>query len=764
MLNVEDSIGVDASLRPRRAHARPRRTGGLRDPLLQIGLIVIAVVVGNALYLLGIFDPNPMAQVSDMAVFGSHGLFAGVNAIDPNSGFTAQALGHRSILDWFSGHVPWWNPFEGIGSPLAGEMQAASFFPPTIFLALANGQLFSHIVLELTAGITTYLLLRRLITSGWVAAMGGAAFALNGTFATIEHAPVNTIAFLPMLLLGIELSREASVKHRRGGWALIAIALALSIYAGFPEMSFIDGILALIWFLARARRLGRNAGLSYLRKFAAGGCTGLLLSAPILAAFVGYLPYADIGGHSKGFANASFPAAAVPRLIFPYVFGPLHGFNSFDRSGTLSTLWVEGSLSMSIVVLAAVGLFGRNHRVLRICLVVWILVSMGKTYGFTPATDVMNLIPGIRITAFADYATASWEFAAIVLAALGLDDLVSGRVGKRWVAVALVGILAFALAGARSALALVRQLTGAPHASTWANTSIVAGLAVVVLIGAIALFVPPRLRLVPVVVIVLLESLAVFVVPELSAPRHVTLDTRPVEYLQKHAGLYRFYSLGPVQPNYGSYFSIPSITTNDLPIPKLWKSYVAGRLDTNVNPLIFNGTSRLTTAGPTPAEELIRNLAAYEAISVKYVVIPNGLLLPASFPSASWPVVFHDRWTSIVQLPDPVPPFHAQGSSCAVGDESADAATISCNRSTTLVREELFMPGWSATVNGRATVVLKSGGLVQSIRVPGGQSRVVFHYQPPDTDLALWAFLVGLVLLVGGPRLASRIGRAQHRR
>ena len=764
MSNVEDSTRVERSPQPRRLHARPRRSRGLGDPLLQIGLIVAAVVVGNALYLFGIFDPNPMAQVSDMAVYGSHGLFAGVNAIDPNSGFTAQALGHRSILDWFSGHVPWWNPFEGIGSPLAGEMQAASFFPLTVLLAFANGQLFFHIVLELTAGISTYLLLRRLVSSGWVAATGGVAFALNGTFATIEHAPANTIAFLPMLLLGIELSREASLKNRRGGWALIAVALALSIYAGFPEMSFIDGILALVWFLARARRLGRDAGLSYLRKFAAGGFTGLLLSAPILTAFVGYLPYADIGNHNGGFGDASFPVAAVPRLIFPYVFGPLTGFKAFDPSATLSSIWVEGSLSMSIAVLAAVGLFGRNHRVLRICLVLWIVLAMGKTYGFGPATDVLNLIPGIRITAFSDYATTSWELAAIVLAALGLDDLVGGRVRKRWVVVALVGIVAFGLAGSQSALAVVRQLVGAPHAFVWANASVVAGFAIVILIGAIALFVPPRMRLVPLVAIVLLESLVVFVIPELSAPRHVTLDTRPVEYLQKHLGLYRFYSLGPIQPNYGSYFSIASITTNDLPIPKLWKSYVAEKLDTNVNPLIFNGTSRQFTTGPTPAEELIANLGAYEAISVKYVIVPNGLPLPTSSAISSWPVVFHDRWDSILEMPAPVPLFHTPGSVCALSKETNASATISCNHSTTLVREELFMPGWSATIDGRRTAVVKSGGLVQSIRVPRGRSLVVFHYQPPDTDLALCGFLVGLILLLGGPRLASRVSSARHRR
>ena len=41
----------------------------------------------------------------------------------------SQALGHRAALDWTHLRVPWWNPYEGTGMPLAGEMQSGALSP-----------------------------------------------------------------------------------------------------------------------------------------------------------------------------------------------------------------------------------------------------------------------------------------------------------------------------------------------------------------------------------------------------------------------------------------------------------------------------------------------------------------------------------------------------------------------------------------------------------------------------------------------------------
>src|SRR5205085_11322488 len=95
------------------------------------------------------------------------------------------------------------------------------------------------------AGLSTFLLLRRLSLGRWASGAGAIAFALNGTFAWLSHAPVNPVALLPALLLGVELAYTASRAGRRGGWWLIAVAAAGSFYAGFPEITYIGGLLGI---------------------------------------------------------------------------------------------------------------------------------------------------------------------------------------------------------------------------------------------------------------------------------------------------------------------------------------------------------------------------------------------------------------------------------------------------------------------------------------------------------------------------------------
>ena len=160
--------------------------------------VLAGVVVANLLYLVGVFDPNPLGPRSGLVSSLSPGPAPGFPVLDLNDGLTSQALGHRAMLEWLHGGVPWWNPYEGTGTPLAGEMASAGFFPPTLFTLLAGGQLFERMLLEMLAGVTTFLLLRRLSINRTAAAAGAIAFEVNGTFAWFAHAPINPIAFLPM--------------------------------------------------------------------------------------------------------------------------------------------------------------------------------------------------------------------------------------------------------------------------------------------------------------------------------------------------------------------------------------------------------------------------------------------------------------------------------------------------------------------------------------------------------------------------------------
>jgi len=198
---------------------------------LAISVLAAGVLLANLLYLCGIFQGDPSVHRSGIATSVKPNWFPGEYTIDPNDGFTSQALGHLAAMDWLHGHVPYWNHYEAAGTPLAGEMQSAAMFPLVVLLALPRGTLYLHALLELLAGVGTYLLLKRLGRSETAATVGGLAFALSGTFAWFTNAIFNPVAFLPLLVLSVEIFRSRARERRRLGWTLMATSLALSLYA-----------------------------------------------------------------------------------------------------------------------------------------------------------------------------------------------------------------------------------------------------------------------------------------------------------------------------------------------------------------------------------------------------------------------------------------------------------------------------------------------------------------------------------------------------
>ena len=743
---------------------RPVANAYTSEHFWPIVIVVGAVVLGNIPYLLHLFDPNPINTLSGLGTVTKSGLLPGSTSVDPNVGFTAQVLGHLSMVDWIHGHVPWWNPYEGLGSPLAGEMQAATFFPPTVFLLLSNGQILSHLTVEIVAGLSTYFLLRRLALGRPAAIAGGIAFGLNGTFAWFSHAPANPVALLPLLLLGVEIASETDRQRNAKAWATIGVALALSLYAGFPETAYINGVLVGIWVVVRAVGLGA-VWRHFVLTIAKGVGLGLLLAAPILLAFVDYLPQAYVGAHTGAFAAASLPKGAFSQAFLPYVYGPINAFQANDASGTLMVIWgsVGGYMTFSVLVLGLIGLYGSRLRPLRIALLAWTVLCFGRTYGIEPFQYIVNALPGMGDVAFFRYSSSSSEFALIVLAAFGIDDMARGRVPRRWILLSSIGSLLFLGVIADGSRGELHRLIAAAHHHAWAVASVLWALGIVAVTVVAGLALRTRWRTVVLVAMVAIDSIAMFAIPEFSAPRSATLDTAPISFLQEHLGDSRFYTLQPIQPNYGSYFGLSSLDVNDLPVPKLFVPFITRKLDTNANPLVFNGSARTVPAGPTALEEFIRHIGAFERAGVKYLVVSAGTPAPVLSSGQALQRVFGDGGTEIYELPSPSPMFSTTKRGCTVDVESTNSATVTCQSPQTLVRREVYMNGWSASANGKAVAVQPYDDLFQQIRVPAGTSVVTFTFTPPHLIFGYAAFLIGVACLVAVPlRRRARSRTPQH--
>jgi hypothetical protein len=732
-----------------RLAARLRR---LPPSTRSILIIVGIVLVGNVLFLAGLANNDPISWTSGIA-HSVCGLVCGRSSTDINVGVITQPLGHLSAMDILHGHLPWWNSFEGLGQPLAGEMQSSALFPLVVLFALPGGLVWFHVVLEVVAGLSTYFLIRRLGVRELFAIVAGALFALNGTFSWLANSVVNPVAFLPMLLLGIEIVIAHAPSASRRGWYVMAAAAALSIYAGFPEVAYLDGLFCVAWAAVRLKSVPRQFRVRALRRLGLGAVGGVGVSLPALVAFGDYLHVAYLGRHVTAGGSWSLSLKALPMLFDPYLYGTIYG------NAHVFTTWGEigGYFGASVCVLAIVGLFGSRLRGLRVLLALWVMVGLMGAFDLLHVRALWNLLPLLSSTSMPRYIMPSSELAVIVLGTLGLQDLASREHVRRRFTRATLIMASVLVAGGVAAHELNYR-----EALDTKNRIFLICLGLVPFVGVVVLLVGSRfmsrldLTFLASAVLVI-ESLLFFMTPSIDAPRSVSVDDAPIHYLQTHQGEERFLDLSVLPPNWGSEFGLNALNATDLPFPRSFKTFIQQQLYPGLKPA--DAFTRDRTSGIVDEEaELATHLRSYEDASVKYVLAPRSLTLSPALSALGVTAVWHDALATIYVLPHPRPYF---SSTCGVTSQGVNAAAVTCPHSSArLLRTELSMPGWSATVNGKSVSIHTVDGVYQSVELPKGTSEVRFNYIPPHEDLAIALGGLAALFLVGSllheRRLRSR--------
>ena len=703
--------------------------------------VVILPVLANVHLLFGFLNAAYVFLYSGldpaMPVYSPH------PTIDFNIGVLSEAQGRRVAADIFSGIMPWWNPYEGVGMPLAGNMQSAALFPPILLLGLNNGFLYLHILLQGVAGLFTYLLMRRLGATDLAAFTCGLLFEFNGTFAWLPEHPV---AFLPMLLYAVELE----IGQVSGAWRWIAVAVALSLYGGFPEIAYIDGLFVALWALVRLASIPTAMRIKNYLRMALGVACGVALSAPILIAFADYLSVAFLAMHGNDFlSHFHLDWHSAVGLGLPYVFGLI--FRAPEVLG-IYAYWglVGGYIGVSLFMLGLLGIATRKYFGLRMALASWLTFCAAAAFGLPGARLFIEALL-LGNAAFFRYYYPSFAMGFVVLAGLALDDFLAAVPKRRFylMLLAMAALLAIGLAGAR-------RLLAAEHNHFWLVVSIGIALSALACMGLASRLPPPQFRRV-LSAILIAETLFNFLLPSFSYTRYPQLELGGIHYLQAHIGNQRVFTMGPMQPNYGSYFGIAEIDDCDLPIPANWYGFRQKYLDPYAGALLFDGQARRVFAGdvPTAAQEFKQNFAAYESVGVRYVLTRPGATLD---PGLKLPNVYSDSVMDIYELPNPHPYFDAAG--CTIAPNSRTTAVTHCPAPALLTRLELFMPGWTAKVNGRPAQISVANKIFQQVVLPKGQADIRFSFQPPYMRLGYALFFAGLLLLCT-PMKIFHAGRRQ---
>ena len=699
---------------------------------------------------------NPINYGSGLVSQMHRGVTLGGPWLDPNTSFTIQALGGLSAHDWLHGIVPWWNPYTGVGIPLAAEMQTISFFLPFVLLLhFGSGVIFIKICLQIIAGLATYALLRQLRLGRFAAFAGAVLFEFNGPFAWFAHGPIMPIAFLPLLLLGIERAFASAEEARRGGWVVLGVALGYSLYAGFPETAFLDGLLALVWAVYRLVVARPGARLRFATKVVIGGVSGILLAAPIIVPFLEYQGLSGIG-HAT-ITNDGYPQIGLVTLLLPYIFGPIAAFGDNDPSHLVRNFWGGngGYLGFLVFFLAIVGLFsGKRVRGLRILLAIWTIIFIGRVLNVFHLGYLVSLIPGMSFVAVVRYCVPSFAMAAAILAAYALDDWRRGYLNrKRTVVVGYSAALILMILALWMGRDAVRNLLHNLHGKhypfwLWGSLGLALGTTAVIAVLCSRGASQRAIRVVGTLLVV--DSLALFAIPPLSGLRYASVDSDLISFLQRNIGLQRFYTLGPFSPNYAGYFRIASINHNAIPIPANWLQYITTTLDPTAvvaNPSLFVGFF----PGPTSdRENAIRmHMAGFEATAVKYVLTQPGVYpfnAMAESGSIAPKLVYHGRMANVFELPHPANYFETLGGPCQLSTKSREALSASCAAPAVLLRHEYFYPGWRASINGREGQISPQS-IFQTINLPAGDSKISFFYRPTHIGWAYLCAAAGLFLL-----------------
>ncbi|MCH4090016.1 hypothetical protein [Acetobacter sp.] len=549
---------------------------------LGLSVLILLPVVVHFLDILGIRSSDPLYIYFNFGSKVSSYLDGSPGWVDPNAGATTQALGTLAARQWLSGHIPWWDSYSGMGFPLAAEMQnSALFFPFILLLHFANGLLYLKIALQIFSGLASYALFREMRLSSLAVFSGSVLMEMCGTYAWFAHGPIMPLPFLPLLLLGVIKCCRDDKKTALSGVLLVSLGIAGSIFAGFPETAYMNGLFALLFAFWGVFCFSGKAWKS-VKHIVSGGAIGLLLSAPAWIPFMDLLRVAFLG-QNQDYRDAHFLFSNWGQALFPYLFGPPLYKVSNGSVDNVSLWWHTGGYSdIALLFTGLLSLlfalkFNVKYRKLRFFVVSYLVLSVLKAVGFLPVSRVLDLIPGIRQCMFYVYISSGWWCALTILFVLVLDDLNTIPYFDRLKSIKIGAMLTgfFGITSIVASFSLIKKMYFIDGYFLYPAFSIFYAFSV--LFFLVYGFVKGKRGFISAVMV--FNTVLLFFYPTLCGVKitHAP-DEALISVLKNSTRSERVVAISAFPPNYGAFYGIATFNYNYLPLPENF----AKALDENV--------------------------------------------------------------------------------------------------------------------------------------------------------------------------------------
>jgi hypothetical protein len=708
----------------------------------------------------------------------------GIIVHDPGNGDQIDSMIPWSALAWTQvhhGQLPLWNPYNGLGLPLAFNWQSAPFALPALISYLAPLQYAYDVGIFVTlivAGTGVYVLARVLGLGVLACAFAGTVFELSGPligWLGFPHAEVMSWAGWLFAATILVIRSE----HRVRNVALFAVVLAMIVYSGQPEVLAVFG-LALVLFVVvvmvqRVPMLGGTGKIFRpLADLSVALIAGLALAAPLA------LPGFQVISRSTRSGAGTVSALEFHSLIYfisqgfdglPIASSDVFGINSLFYSQSAAYV---GIIAVVLAVLAVTIRF-RRPEVVAFSVVTIVMVAI----VFVPAArSLMNSLPVLGKVSW-DRALMPVALALAVLSGFGLDALVRShkeRSVRRWAAawfiiagLMLVIIFAIGRGSLPSNEASIRATSFLGPA-----IGIAVGLLVVLLLSIVdrqrsSPLLGRRVKVGSIAGVGLLMFETAFLlssgIPIPTSSSTFLKPTPAVVSLQRSVGTSTVGfghgicgQLG-IDTSDNDYYGVHEFDAYDPIIPQSYFTAWSANTGTPTGIPILNEFCPLIT-----------NSTEARLYGVNFVLEPDGSPGPkgaAFVKKVGDESLFHISGSGNATLTPlspsgALPPVEAKGRPVTVTQPAPTVWKVAIRTtSPQVLRLRLTdLPGWNATIDGKPLQLESFAGVMLQARIPAGDHVIQLHYWPSRLTLGI----VLAAVSAAGLLAALIVGRARRDR
>jgi hypothetical protein len=329
------------------------------------------------------------------------------------------------------GHLPLWNGYEALGMPLAFNFGSAAFSLPALvsYLAPLRDAFLVQLVFSLVIGGTgAYFFGRVMRLHPLACAFAGTTWVLSGPLFGYAGLPDTSV----MSWAGWQFAAVVLIlrgTHRYLSVLLLAVALALSVLAGNPQIEILIllplAAFAVVMLLCRTELLrGEGPILRPVVDLAIACVAGGALSAPL--ALPG-LQLANASIRTTSTYALANPLSQVLGTIFQSFWGlPLPGY-FVNPQGYYPEQWVWVGALAVVLCVVAVALRWRRPEVAGLVVAAVIAAAASVVQ---PVDTALNKVPLIGHSWWSR-SLITLAFCLAVLAGVGLDALLRGAERRR---------------------------------------------------------------------------------------------------------------------------------------------------------------------------------------------------------------------------------------------------------------------------------------------------------------------------------------------